>query len=515
MSAAAAAVAPALAQAPMLLPYQTAWVRDKARVKIIEKSRRIGMSWCEAYDDVMYAGEGKGNVYYQCPAQDMTRTYIDDCAKWAEDIQIGMGPAREMLIDLEDGRAIQAFRIALASGKAITAMTSNPRGFRGKGRPGDVAVIDEAAFCDDLGEVLKAALAFTIWGGQVRILSTHNGAENPFNELLEDVRKGRLPYSLRKVTLDDAIADGLARRIFEVTGRRWHAGAAAEWRAETIAQYGKSEHDENVREELFCEPKRSGAAYFTRALVESRMADRPVVEFRGTAEFEAMTEPARRAETAAWLDRELGPLLAALPKDRRHVCGMDFARASHLSVFAPLTIGADLRREAPFVIEIKGCPYAQQQQIVEYCCERLPRFSGGCFDATGNGGALAEGMEDIYGSMIEKVMFSEQWYRDWMPRYKAAFEDQMITLPRSDAIVEDHRAVKLVNGVPKLPKAATGPGRHGDSAIGLALAWQASTRDAGPVEATIHEQADAANPMDYSHLDGFTDGFNDDMRGFL
>ena len=37
-------------------------------------------------------------------------------------------------------------------------------------------MIDEAAFHDDLPELLKAALAFTMWGGVVRVISTHNGA---------------------------------------------------------------------------------------------------------------------------------------------------------------------------------------------------------------------------------------------------------------------------------------------------------------------------------------------------
>ena len=44
-----------------------------------------------------------------------------------------------------------------------------------------------------------------MWGGQVIIISTHDGAENPFNELIQDVRAGNLPYSLHRITLDDAL----------------------------------------------------------------------------------------------------------------------------------------------------------------------------------------------------------------------------------------------------------------------------------------------------------------------
>ena len=34
------------------LPYQAAWIRDESRLKIVEKSRQIGFSYCDAYDSV-------------------------------------------------------------------------------------------------------------------------------------------------------------------------------------------------------------------------------------------------------------------------------------------------------------------------------------------------------------------------------------------------------------------------------------------------------------------------------
>ena len=35
----------AAAVAAVLLPYQQAWAADKSQVKVVEKSRRIGLSW--------------------------------------------------------------------------------------------------------------------------------------------------------------------------------------------------------------------------------------------------------------------------------------------------------------------------------------------------------------------------------------------------------------------------------------------------------------------------------------
>lgn len=39
----------------LMLPYQAAWVRDRSRIKLVEKSRQIGFSWATAYDLVRQA----------------------------------------------------------------------------------------------------------------------------------------------------------------------------------------------------------------------------------------------------------------------------------------------------------------------------------------------------------------------------------------------------------------------------------------------------------------------------
>ncbi len=69
-------------------------------------------------------------------------------------------------------------------------------------------MIDEAAF-RSLDELLKAAFALTMWGACRWIISTHNGVDNLFNQYIQDAREGRKDYSVHRITLDDAIADGL------------------------------------------------------------------------------------------------------------------------------------------------------------------------------------------------------------------------------------------------------------------------------------------------------------------
>ncbi|HGC3603200.1 TPA: hypothetical protein ACIYHJ_005355, partial [Escherichia coli] len=40
---------------PVLLPYQQRWVADTSPLKVMEKSRRTGITWAEASDNVLTA----------------------------------------------------------------------------------------------------------------------------------------------------------------------------------------------------------------------------------------------------------------------------------------------------------------------------------------------------------------------------------------------------------------------------------------------------------------------------
>lgn len=64
-----------------------------------------------------------------------------------------------------------------------------------------------------------------------------------------------------------------------------------------------------------------------------------------------------------------------------------------------------------------------------------------------------------------------------MPPLKAAFEDDAIAISKDEEHLGDLRLVKVIAGVPSIPKLRTGEGskkRHGDYAVALALAYFAS-----------------------------------------
>ena len=178
----------------LLLGYQKRWVADDSPLKIAEKSRRTGITWAEASDAVLTASRTKSahgtNHFYVGSNKEMAREFIDAAAMWAKAFDKAAGDIEEELFidDGQEGKEILTFVIHFASGFKIQALSSKPSNLRGM--QGNVT-IDEAAFHDQLAEVLKAALALTMWGAKVRLISTHNGAENLFNQLIQDSRAGK------------------------------------------------------------------------------------------------------------------------------------------------------------------------------------------------------------------------------------------------------------------------------------------------------------------------------------
>ena len=490
--------------AGVLLPYQARWLEEQAPVAVMEKGRRTGISWTEALHGAEHASEDRGNVYYQSFNRDMTRSWIEKAAEWLRVVAIATAIIEELDLEdpEEDGREVRVYRIRLPNGRRIEALESSPRAVRSKGDPGDLYILDEAAFVGrgdsreakqkHLSEVLKSALAIPMWGGMVRIISTHDGEDSAFCELVCDVKDGRLDWAHHKVTLDDAIRDGLAERIAEVSGK---SRTRQEFRDYCFAQYPSIDA---ANEELLCIPRRSAGVYLPRALVESCMTEAPILRFVGSDQFNALPKPLRRVEMGVWLKINVEPVMAGLTLERLHVLGFDFARSGHLSVLAPLELDGP-RRRCPFLVEMRNTPHDQQVQAILFVAKRLPRFAGGCLDATGAGSYVAEAVADEYG-MIEQVLFTVTWWREQMPRYKAYLEGRSISIPNDGDVLDDHRAVELVRGVPGLPGGA-GKERHGDSAVALALGCQAADQASGPFDFQS-----AGQRVGSSQLDGFVTG---------
>lgn len=469
----------------VLLKYQQNLLAVTAAHQVVfyQKSRRIGITWGVAADAVLTAATAKSargmDVHYIGFNLDMTKEFIDTCAEWAKAFSYVVGDVEEYLFkDIDEHgttKEIQAFRIRFDSGFQINALTSRPRSLRG--RQGYV-IIDEAAFHDDLKELMKAALALLIWGGKVLVISTHDGVTNPFNEYIQAALAGRNNYKVLTTTFDDALADGLYERICLTTGKEYSKAAETKWRQEIVDFYG-----EGADEELFCIPRLSSGTFLPAALVESRMQpDIPVIRYKQTDEFVHFDEHVRDDIIKTWCDQTLKPLLDQLDPDQSSYIGGDFARSGDLSINWPIQVDQGLVRRPPFILELKNVPFTSQRQILWYIIDRLPRFAAGAFDARGNGQQIAEETMQRYGGgRIHCVMTSAKWYLDALPKYKAGLEDGTLLLPRDADVLNDHRLAVMAHGIPQIPdartKGADGNKRHGDSLVAGAMAYWASLQD--------------------------------------
>lgn len=446
-------------------------------VTVIEKARRIGLSWGVSWLAAFVAScardAGGMDVFYMGFEKDMTRQFVSDTADHAKILEIPVSELGEtMFIDPENpDKDLKIFRLDFASGYEVLGLPSVARAFRSKQ---GLVIIDEAAFIDDLEAVLKAALALLIWGGRVVIISSHNGDANPFNELVTEIRAGKHPdYGLMRITFDDALSQGLYKTICARQKKPWSQDAEDEWRQKIIRQYGDA-----ADEELFCIPQPSTGAYIPLAVIEARsVPDAPVIRWSCNSDFTLLPENIREAETRRFFDEQIFPVIEALDPKTPHVFGEDFGRSGDLTVLWFLSLERSLLRRTVFVLELRNVPFEQQKQILFLILDRIPRFRAGKMDARGNGQYLAEVAAQRYGTRIEEVMLSEGWYRENMPPFKAAMEDGTLTIPADRDIHDDIRALKIVRGVARVPDSRTSDKngkRHGDAAIAIAMAWAAS-----------------------------------------
>ena len=459
-----------------LLPYQRRWVQDLTPVKVVRKSRRIGLSWCEAYWAVTYTAEDRGDVYYQSFALDITFGFISDCAEWAVYIDaVASAVASEGVFDDidEDGKSRQIktreLKITTKSGRTrrIIGLSSAPRQFRSKGRPGDAAIVDEAAFVNNLEEVLKSVMAFRIWRGVIHILSTHNGKSNPFNRLCCDIEKGAQPGSIHTITFNDALADGLAERVLEVSGE--------EVTPEAIAAYiedVRHTYRHNAKEELDCIPASGAGAWLS------------------------------------WGDiRACQHSDAGIPDNwQGNPCylAVDVARRKHLWVCVALESVGDVLwlREISL---LQNQPFSLQRAEVRRMKKSYHAARIGV-DQTGMGENFYEDLVEEHGAYrVVGYLFNPAVKHSLATSLLEYMEDRRLRISDDDDLEADLRSIKraaTTGAIPRLVSDESETDGHADRFWALAMACAIADLGIGAFEGEANDQRSVGNTLgEYTEVD--------------
>lgn len=470
----------------ILMLHQKEWLEDQSPLKLGEKGRRTGITYAEALDDTLIAAAarsaGGDNVFYIGDTKDKGREFIGYVAHFAKVVAQQLLPIEEFLFEdkKEDGTSkyISGFRVQFASGHRVEALSSRPENIRGLQ---GVVVIDEAAFHQNVRAVLDAVNALLIWGGRIRVISTHNGKLNPFNELITEAKAGKVPFSLHFIPFQKAVENGLFKRVCLLRGNEFSPEAEREWEAKIRGAYGLRKAQ--MQQELDAIPADAEGTALSQVVIET-VADRsvPVIRWQQDDAFKALAPDVRWAITKAFLDREVRPVLEKFDQRRRHDLGWDFARSGDVSGPVITETGQDMVRRWKLVLELRNVPFETQRDILFYVGDMLPNFGHAAFDATGNGGYLAEVAAQRWGERVSEIKLSQEWYRQNATPYVNAFGDRSIVIAHDADVVLDHQALAFVGGVIKVPddfrfKGSDGFDRHGDTAIGGMLAWFASRQN--------------------------------------
>lgn len=386
---------------PHLLPYQQAWVKDDADVKVWEKSRRIGATYAQAYEDVRDALEHGWKVWFSSADESAAEEYIDYCAHWAQAFDAAFEKMGETLID--EDRDVKALQIELPDGAEINALTSNPKRFRSKGGK---AVWDEAAWHEHPEDMWDALEPVTMWGHPLRVLSTHNG-KRFFYRLLDEMKQGIRPGTVHSVDIIEAVDQGLLDRIM---GRETTEAERQEWIEE---RRRRCRSEEQWLQEYMCQPVDEADAFLTYEMIAA-LEDGGVLWSGDPAEQQVEGQlylgfdvGRRKDLSVIWVAEKVGPML--------------------------FTRDVKVMERTPFRV--------QKDALWSYL--RLPDLMRACIDESGIGMQMAEEAQDDFGRhRVEPVSFTNAMKEEMAYAFRRRVEEKTFVLPQSQEVRDDLHSIK-------------------------------------------------------------------------
>lgn len=381
------------------LPYQKRWLDDCKRIKIWEKSRRIGATYVQSFEDVADCLQNKvPRVYFSSADITAAEEYIQYCKKWVSIFRAIAEYSEETVID--NDRDIKTYKIKFANGTYITALSSNPKGFRSKG--GKV-VLDEFAWHENAAELWKAAKPAITWGYPLRILSTHHGKQSLFYDFVEKVKNGELGWSIHTVDIYQAVNEGLVDKILN---QKTTSLIRSAW----LEEEKKSCANPLVwSEEYECKAVDEATAFFTYDLLQK--------------------------------NTRTGILNDSLTQFKKTFAGLDIARRNDKTVFWVISEDDGVKTTRQ-VITLKDLPFTEQYKRI---CEVMERskITRLCVDSTGLGMQLAEMLQKRFGRFtVECCTFNNSFKEAITNQIYMSMEDNSFLIPDSTEIINAFHSIK-------------------------------------------------------------------------
>ena len=454
------------------LPYQERWINDDSPLKVAEKSRRVGFTYASSYRMFQKCmRRGKGFTQWvssrdRLTAQELILDYVAMWCKLANVAAQGLTGEDVQVIDTE--KDITAFVCTFPNGARIVSLSSTPEAFAGKG--GDV-FLDEVDLHRDSGALIDMAYPCIMWGNQLEMVSAYRvdgSKDTPFARLVASARKDNPQHaSLHRVTIHDAVAEGLVEKINEKSGR-------SQTREEFIRQTRAGCRTQAAWESQFeCKVQDAGGKLLPAKVL-------------APCELDA-------AEIAA-IERRF--------PDARRVAGYDIARRRHASAWSEwLNVGVSwflVGRET-----FRDMEFEAQRKFIEAKMERRERRIWRlAMDATGLGMETAEWAGKKWPGRVDQVNLESHRRHEICMGFQDWFNTGAARIPADPALREDYSTPftrTAANGAMRVvvPEFEGGEGEvsHCDEFMAGALAWSAADAGASaPAAQAVDEIAD--DPLD-------------------
>lgn len=437
----------------IFLPFQSRWIMDRSRLKLMEKSRQIGISWSTAFASAeRTAAQGARHDEWVSSRDDIqARLFIEDCKLFAGIMNLAARDLGEVVIDPE--KKLSAYVLEFASGKRIHSMSSNPDAQAGK-RGG--RILDEFALHRDQRKMWAIAYPGITWGGALEIVSTHRGSHSFFNNLIREAKEKGNPkkLSLHRVTLQDALDQGFLYKLQQALPEDAEQQAMDEAEYFDFVKNGAAD-EESFDQEYMCIPADDDSKFIEYELITGceYIADMP------------------------W-EREVDDVFAG-----RLFCGVDIGRKKDLTVLWVVEQLGDVLYTRKVIPMEKMRKSAQEDILYPWfaICDRI------CIDATGLGIGWADDAQDKFGEhRVEAVNFSGSVKEALAYPLKGAMEDRKLRIPDDQTIRADLRKIQKVTTVAGNIRfvAESTPDGHADRFWALALAIHAASDPSASIEFT-------------------------------
>ena len=439
----------------LLYPKQRAFVDDHSQYKIGVTTRQWGKSMTTSGEAVHDCLVDPGTKWVCMSAGErQSMEWLSKAKEWLAAYKMVIEDVAEDRGGIAEG-LLRSSEIQLHNGSKIIAIPANPSTARGYSAN---VILDEFAYHEDPDKIWSAMFPSTTnklagtfldrWRAmlkgedtnirrdlKLRVVSTFNGRNNKFFNLYE--RAAENGYSVHKVTIHDAIADGMPLDAVKLKAALDDPDAWAQ--------------------EYECEPMDSSAVLLTYELI---------------AGCESMEASALVAPDYWFTEASQKPL----------AMGIDFARKKDLTVAWTNERMGDVGHTRE-VVELQNMSTPDQIDILR---PRIRKAQRVCLDYTGPGVGMGDYLvkefgewnpdQHLYGK-IELVTFSQNSKVDLFSKLRMAFEARRLRVPVDRVIREDLHSMQRVtsaNGGISY-RAPHTPDGHADRCTALALAVRAGT----------------------------------------